>query len=290
MSTMFRLTGQQTYRAAYEEGARFLLAHGVPEAEISARRLLEHVCCTAYSDLFTHGDRCLLQKEQRSYEELIQKRSERIPVAYLTQTVDFMGLAWKVTPDVLIPRPDTEILVERALTHLEAGMQLLDLCTGSGCVELSLLSHSKQTKAVLTDISEKARMVAQENAKALQLTSRAVVMQADLYPPPTKEFYDMIVSNPPYIATEEIMKLEPEVSQREPRIALDGGTDGLVFYRRILQKAPRYLKAGGYLLLEIGYDQGMQVMALLEQTGFTEISLHKDFGGMDRVVEACLKK
>ena len=197
-----------------------------------------------------------------------------------------MGLTFKVNEHVLIPRQDTEILVEEAMRYLSDGMRILDICTGSGCILLSLLKYSNECEGMGVDISEDALAVAQENAHNLGL--QADFRHSDLLENVEGRF-DMIVSNPPYIQTDVIETLMPEVREHEPMLALDGKADGLFFYREIIKQCPAYMTRGARLFFEIGYDQGEAVKALMEKQGFTEVEVIKDYAGLDRVVVGCLE-
>lgn len=270
------------YREAYDTGRAALEAAFVPEAETDARLLLEFVCGTDRNTLLAHGDRDVTKEQESIYRGLVEKRSRRIPLQHLTGVQDFMGLEFTVNEHVLIPRQDTEILVEEALLNLHDGMRVLDMCTGSGCILISLLHYSNNCEGVGADISAEALKVAEGNAVRL-LGTNVPFVQSDLFEKVEGKF-DMIVSNPPYIQSNVIDTLMPEVRDHEPRLALDGSGDGLLFYRRILEECPRYLQKGGMLFFEIGYDQGEAVSRMMEQAGFLEVRLVRDYGGMDRVV------
>ncbi|MBO6239878.1 MAG: peptide chain release factor N(5)-glutamine methyltransferase [Butyrivibrio sp.] len=276
------------YKEIYEKGTDILKRVGIRDDRLDARLLLEYVCKTDHSTLFAHPDREISDLEERSYMELISRRAQREPLAYILGNWDFMGLTFKVNENVLIPEQDTEILVEEALRYCEDGMRVLDLCTGSGCIALSILNFTNETKAVCTDISEKALNVARENAVTLGLDNRADFFCTDLFPENNGAKFDLIVSNPPYIASGIIETLAPEVKDYEPRLALDGAEDGLVFYRRIIKSVPDYLFSNGYLVMEIGYDQGEAVVSLLKQDKrYHDIEVIKDYSENDRVVRAC---
>ncbi len=281
-------TLKMTYKEAFENTEQRLLRAGIAEAKLDARLLLEYVCHTEHSDLITHPDRVLTPDEEKSYQELVTRRESREPLAYILGNWEFMGLNFKVTQDVLIPEQDSEFLVEEALRHCSDGMKILDLCTGSGCIALSILNYTNDTTAVCTDISEKALEIAAENAEKMGLSDRTEFIRTDLFPDPSTGKADIIVSNPPYIASSVIEGLAPEVKDYEPRLALDGSEDGLEFYRRIAAGVGEYLFTSGYLILEIGYDQADAVCGILEKQGkFHEIEVVKDFSGNDRVVKAC---
>ncbi|MBE5823751.1 MAG: peptide chain release factor N(5)-glutamine methyltransferase [Butyrivibrio sp.] len=275
------------YKGAYEFGIKELEKAGIVEAKLDARLLLERICETDHSDLFAHPDRELTEKELDGFMEFIARRAKREPVAYILGQWEFMGLTFDVSGDVLIPEQDSEFLVEEALRHCEDGMNFLDLCTGSGCIALSILNFTNNTRAICTDISKEALLVASKNAEKLGLSERADFLETDLFPKEVKKF-DLIVSNPPYIASDVIGMLAPEVKDYEPRLALDGDSDGLGFYKRIVAMAPSYLYSSGYLIMEIGYDQAETVKKLLEENGsYHEIEVVKDFSGNDRVIKAC---
>ena len=278
------------YRTVYQTGIEQLERAGIAEAKLDARLLLEYACDTDHSTLFAHPDREVSDKELEAYRELLARREQREPVAYILGNWDFMGLTFRVNGDVLIPEQDSELLVEEAMRFCEDGMKVLDLCTGSGCIGLSLLRFTNYTNLVATDISAKALDVARSNAESLGLSDRATFIETDLFPeiPDKDKRYDLILSNPPYIASSVIEGLAPEVRDYEPRLALDGDEDGLAFYRRIVQNAGDYLYSSGYLIMEIGYDQAEAVTGLMEADGrYHDIEVIKDYGGNDRVIRAC---
>ena len=203
---------------------------------------------------------------------------------YLTGSTEFMGLPFFVNESVLIPRQDTEVLVETALAMMKPECRLLDMCTGSGCILLSLAKLGTVAEGVGVDISEGALKVAERNRENLGLPQVRLV-HSNLFES-VEGVFDMIVSNPPYIPTEDIEDLMREVRDHEPHLALDGSKDGLLFYRKLAEESGRYLVPGGSLLFEIGYDQGEAVSQLLDQAGFKDIHVKKDLAGLDRVVYA----
>lgn len=272
-----------TYKESYERGKKVLAEAGIDEAELDARLLLEHVCRTGRSDLLAHGDREVSLQEEALYLNLLGRRAERIPLQYIVGFQDFMGLEFKVNEQVLIPRQDTEILVEEAMKELHDGMDILDLCTGSGCILISLLRYSNDCTGLGVDLSDGALAVAEENAERLLPDGQVRFLKSDLFET-VDGVYDMIVSNPPYIPSGVIGTLMPEVREYEPLQALDGREDGLHFYREITGQCRKYLKPGGMLFFEIGYDQGEAVKGLLSEAGFREVRVIKDYGGLDRVV------
>ena len=217
-------------------------------------------------------------------ESLAERRNTREPLEYILGKAWFFGLCFDVTSDCLIPQADTEIVCDRLISKLKSGARFADICTGSGCIALAALTNTKNTTAVGYDISEAALKIAKRNAEKLGLQDRFSAHKADVFAPDFldgEEPFDLIVSNPPYIKTAVIETLSPEV-RREPHIALDGGTDGLDFYRRLLDVCPAHIKKGGALLLEIGYDQREALEALCKSHGLS-CEFYRDFGGNDRV-------
>ena len=286
------------YASLYREGEEKLNTAKVPEASLDARLLLEYACGTNHNTLLSHGDMEVSSEDEARYRDFIAKRLDRVPVAYIVGNAEFMGIEFDVTKDVLIPNQDTETLTEEALRYLHDGMNVLDLCTGSGCIALSLLKYSNDTHAVGTDMSDAALLIAGQNAKKHGLDERFRAVKADIFPDGSRmeawgdgtescDKYDLIVSNPPYIPTAVIETLEPEVKTFEPYMALDGSEDGLSFYKRIVPGAKEYLYKSGYLLLEIGFDQGDAVKELMESNGYKDVQVIKDLGGNDRVVSGC---
>ena len=276
-----------SYGKLVEEGQRRLAAAGVEEAAVDAWLLFSYDKKVDRTWYLLNRMKAASGEEQEAYLKLIARRCERVPLQHITGEQEFMGLPFRVTPDVLIPRQDTEVLVEECLRHLAPGNVFLDLCTGSGCILVSLLHYAKGTAGTGADLSGKALSVAKGNVEANGVEARLV--QGDLFEPVTGTF-DLIVSNPPYIASAEIETLTPEVREHEPRMALDGTADGLFFYKRIVQESPSYLKEGGWLCMEIGYDQGAAVQQLMEARGFVTVSVIKDLAGLDRVVSGCYRR
>lgn len=274
------------YREVYREGKVRLEAAEIAEAALDARLLLEFVCGTDRNTLLAHGDREVSAEECERYHNLIERRAAHVPLQHLTGEQEFMGLPFFVNSDVLVPRQDTEILVEEVMKQLHDGMRILDLCTGSGCILLSLLHYSNDCEGVGTDLSPQALTVAVKNYERLcekRPDMRAKFLEGDLFAA-LEERFDIIVSNPPYIEADVIGTLMPEVREHEPLMALDGGADGLVFYRRITEQAGAYLSSGGMLFFEIGCGQAEAVRGIMEEAGFREITVVKDFAGLDRVV------
>jgi len=273
------------YTEAFLMGMQKLKEAEIGEAQLDARLLLEEICGTDHNTLLCHGDREVSEEEEEQYRRALEQRAVHVPLQHLLGYQDFMGLRFRVNEHVLIPRQDTEILVEEAMRYLHDGMRILDLCTGSGCILLSLLHYSNDCEGTGVDISKEALKVAAQNAEALGI--KADFLESDLYEKVTGKF-DLLVSNPPYIEREVIPSLMEEVREYDPYIALDGGEDGLDFYRRIIGGAQDYLNRGGQIFLEIGSEQAQAVSELLREAGFKEIDVCKDFAGLDRVVSARL--
>lgn len=271
-----------TYREAVEFGTKCLTDAGVPDAALDAWYLLQMVCKIERSYYYVHGEEDITQDAQKEYEIAVQKRAEHIPLQYIIGEQEFMGLRFKVNSNVLIPRQDTETLVEQVLKIVKPGMKVLDLCTGSGCVLISVLKNAPELTGMGSDISKIALLVAKENAKLHEVDAEWV--RSDLFDNITETF-DVIMANPPYIPTGEILSLMPEVRDFEPENALDGGADGLDFYRKIAGQVKDYLNPGGYVYMEIGYDQGEAVSELMRNAGFTEVEVIKDLARNDRVVK-----
>ena len=284
----------KTYRELYEEGRRILEQAGLPDAALDARFLLEEVCGTNLQTLLVFPEKKVSEEEVNQYRAFIQRRKDREPTAMILGEWDFMGLTFRLNKSTLIPEQDTEVLVETALEELkrrglvEAPLRILDLCTGSGCILLSLLHELRNAGGLGTDLSEEALEAARENAVRLGLQERAAFRQGDLWEPVGDERFDLIVSNPPYVPTEVIPTLEPEVRCGEPYAALDGGEDGLVFYRRIMREAAGHLKPSGIIIVESGFDEAPQIAALMQDQKLRGIRTVKDYGGLDRVVLGAL--
>lgn len=306
-----------TLKTGYAEAKRRLEESGIEEASLDAWLLLEHVTGISRASYYADPDREMSPDEWRRYSELVGRRAERVPLQHITGTQEFMGLVFEVNEHVLIPRQDTEILVEQALAFIGSGKvpaaensrtRILDMCTGSGCILLSVMhwAESYRQKALRragdtarggekqdiiiegtgADISLKALAVAEKNARRLGISAGFV--ESDLFGA-VRGKYGMIVSNPPYIRTDEIKDLQEEVRLHDPVIALDGREDGLYYYRRIVRESRSYLEEGGALLFEIGCDQAEAVSGLMSGAGFSEITVKKDLAGLDRVVSGVLK-
>ncbi len=262
---------------------------GIKDSAEDAYRLLCLVRDVSKSDLILKGDETLTEDERIRLFSLLQDRLRRIPMQHISGKADFYGREFKVNGNVLIPRQDTEILVEEVRKNLHGDETVLDMCTGSGCILIACDIGDKGddkafAKGIGSDISAKALAVAKENADMLGADNLEFV-EGDLFENIDTTF-DIIISNPPYIESLKIAELEPEVREFDPLEALDGGEDGLFFYRRIIKRAPAFLKKGGMIFLEIGYNQAKEVTGLLIGERFSDIEVIKDYGGNDRVVKA----
>ncbi len=269
-----------TYQELLEEGENMFRKAQIPDAALDSWLLFEYVSGLDRSQYFLRRNEEAGTDRVSRFREMARKRAEHIPLQYLTGGQEFMGLFFQVNEHVLVPRQDTECLAETALSYVE-GKRVLDLCTGSGCLAISLKILGNAKKCIATDLSEKALEVARKNAEVNQ--ADVLFLQSDLFEKITGRF-DVIVSNPPYIAADEMEGLPEEVRGHEPQMALYGGTDGLSFYRRITGEARKHLQPGGYLFYEIGCRQAQAVMAIMEAEGFAGVACKKDYAGNDRVV------
>ena len=284
----------ETWEALLKEGQEILEAAGIEEAGLDAWLLLEYESGKNRAYYFAHCKEEADEEIKTPYMEKIRKRAQHIPLQHLTHQGYFMGYEFFVNENVLVPRQDTEVLVEEALSLIKEKEvpQILDMCTGSGCILLSLLLEREDALGTGADLSEKAFSVAEKNRETYHLETRAELIKSDMfqsgYFEGKKESFDIIVSNPPYIPTEEIEKLQAEVRFHDPFMALDGKEDGLYFYRIIAKNAGEYLKPGGFLACEIGCDQGEDVKKMFESCGFSDVKVIKDLAGLDRVVSGKL--
>jgi release factor glutamine methyltransferase len=293
---MTQVSGPWTVRRLLEWTSGFFQRKEVDSPRLSAELLLAHTLNCPRLKLYTDYERPLSEKELASYRALVQRAGEHEPIAYLTGRAHFFNLEFEVTPAVLIPRPDTETLVENVLqlARNTAGFEsprVLDLCTGSGCIAAAVAHHLKGANVIATDISEDAVAVAKKNIERLGLSDRVTVEQGDLFEPvarlPDPQPFNLIVANPPYIPTGEIEKLDRNVREFEPKLALDGGIDGLVVHRRIFEGAIERLVPGGRMYIEIQFDQGPLVRELAESHAeYEDVRLLKDFAGHQRVLTA----
>lgn len=284
-----------TLQALLEEGTEALFKAGVEEASLDAKYLLFEAFQTDMTHFLLDRNRTLPEtdsavKAAEEYRAMIRRRAERIPLQQITGSREFMGLEFYVNEHVLIPRQDTETLVERVLRDYKGkNPEILDMCSGSGCIAVSLALLGGFDRVTGADISPEALKVAEKNAEHLMGVKKITLVESDLFGSfPKDRKFDVIVSNPPYIPTKVIEELQPEVRDHEPMLALDGKEDGLYFYRRLALESGNLLKPGGAVYFEIGYDQGEAVSCLLRETGFKEIQVIQDAAGLDRVVCAIL--
>ena len=273
----------KNYRELLEFGKSRLEEQGIENPRLDAWLLMEYVFQISRTWYFLHEEEQPGEKEEKQYIELIEKRGAHIPLQQLTHEAYFYGLKFYVDENVLAPRPDTEILVEQVLENLpgDQELEILDMCTGSGCILLSIMANRPKVHGIGADLSEKALAVAEKNGRDLGIKARWI--HSDLFEK-IQEQYDVIVSNPPYIRTDVIQGLMEEVRLYEPYMALDGHDDGLYFYRKIIAQAGDYLEPEGLLAFEIGYDQGEAVSSLMKTQGYTQVHVFKDLAGLDRVV------
>lgn len=277
-----------TCKEALGQAVNLLVAAGVPDADIDAWYLFEHVTGMNRSAYFLHKEEELGQEQAATLVKLAEQRATRVPLQYITGRQEFMGYSFLVSPATLIPRQDTEILVEEVSREAN-GKRVLDLCTGTGCILLSLAKMCRLEESVGTDISAEAIETARKNAKRLAVNAQFYC--GDLFDAvPESMCFDIIVSNPPYIPSAVIDTLMPEVKEHEPMSALDGDEDGLFFYRKIIHEANKFLANQGRIFFEIGCEQGEDVSSLLIANGFQDIRVIKDLAGLDRVVSATLVK
>ena len=285
----------ETLNGLLKNGQKILEQSGIREAGLDAWLLLEYITGKSRAYYFAHGDEGVTEETACRYQELIRKRAEHIPLQHLTHQAFFMGYEFYVNEDVLVPRQDTETLMEAALELLKGNKapRILDMCTGSGCIITSLMLEVPEASGTGVDLSEKALEVAIRNARELGTADRTKFVKSDLF---SAEYfskkdnaekvtgYDMLISNPPYIPSGEIEGFMEEVRLHDPRMALDGMEDGLYFYREITRQAMDHIRPGGWLLYEIGCEQGKDVKELLEKEGFIKTEIRQDLCGLDRVV------
>ena len=285
----------ETLTGLLKKGQNILAQAGIQEAGLDAWLLLEYTTGKSRAYYFAHGEEGVTAETAKQYLELIGRRAEHIPLQHLTHQAFFMGYEFYVNEDVLVPRQDTETLMEAALELLKGNKapRILDMCTGSGCIITSLMLEVPEASGTGVDLSEKALEVAIRNARELGTADRTKFVKSDLF---SAEYfskkdnaekvtgYDMLISNPPYIPSGEIEGLMEEVRLHDPRMALDGMEDGLYLYREITRQAMDHIRPGGWLLYEIGCEQGKDVKELLEKEGFIKTEIRQDLCGLDRVV------
>lgn len=266
----------------------YFKSKNIQSARLDAEVLLSHVLRQERIYLYVHFDEPMEQNELNKFREYVKKRAQHVPIAYIIGEREFMGLPFKVTKDTLIPRPDTEILVENVLNNVnkDKEIEIVDIGTGSGAIILSLLVNLPKAQGKTVDISSKAIEVAKENAVNLQVNDRCEFFVGDLFAPLNGNKFDVIVSNPPYIPKKDIATLEADVREYEPVSALTDGGDGLSYYRRLLSEGKAYIKENGFIALEIGIYQSNDVKQIAMDNGWKNIKIIKDYAGIDRVVLA----
>ena len=275
-----------TIREAIDKATIKLKMKEVNSPKQKARLLMQSTLSQTRQYLIVYDEKKLTQAQEEKYFKAVNKLMEGIPLQHITHQQEFMKINFYVNSNVLIPRPDTEILVEEVIKIAKKinAKKILDLCTGSGAIAVSLAKYIKNSQITATDISEEALAIAELNAKNNGVDKQIAFLTSDLYKDLPKEKYDIIVSNPPYIKKEIIKTLDKEV-QKEPHIALDGGDDGLKFYRKIIHQSYEFLKYRGYLCLEIGFDQRIDVIELIEQEEkYVDTYGKKDLYGNDRII------
>ncbi|MEE1087160.1 MAG: peptide chain release factor N(5)-glutamine methyltransferase [Schaedlerella sp.] len=285
-----------TLEQTLKYGKECLINAGIRDAEVDAWYLLEHVTGYDRAYYFSHQEEMITAEQEAEYKAYVEKRTQHIPLQHLTGVQEFMGFNFKVNENVLIPRFETEFLVEDGIDILRGEfadsyrkegktIRVLDMCTGSGCIIITILKwmvkNQVNMEGVGVDISEKALETAKENAEAIGADVK--FLKGDLFEPVTGKF-ELIISNPPYIRTDVIETLEAEVKDHDPYIALNGKEDGLHFYRRIVKESTEYIVPGGWLVFEIGHDQGQTVYDLMIENGYTNVEVRKDLSGLDRIV------
>lgn len=280
-----------TIKELLDYGMEQLTGSGNEYAKYERKVLLEDVLSVNYMYMLMNGDEQVSADKEKQYKDMIERRTAHYPLQYLLGYAHFMDYTFNVNENVLIPRSDTEILVEIIndsyddickLFGTDKNIKLLDLCCGSGCIGISLKLYHMDIKLTLSDVSEAALNVATSNLGKYKIED-ALINKGSLYQG-IEDRYNIIVCNPPYIESDIVETLMPEVKEYEPRLALDGGADGLDFYKSIIKDADKHLADKGYIFFEIGYNQGRAVLTLLEEAGFMDVEIKKDYAGMDRVV------
>ncbi len=272
----------------YRQVIQRLVAAGVQAPQLEAQLLLGLAIGLPRVVILRGDDIQPNQQQARELERLVSERERRVPLAYLGGMQEFYGLTFEVTPAVLIPRPETELLVELAIRHLSGrpGPLIVDAGSGSGCIGISAAVHLPHARGVGVDLSEVALAIARKNAVRNGVADRVTYVRGDMLDPIAGGSVDLVVSNPPYIPTAELPGLQPEVRDYEPRMALDGGEDGFDFHRRLLTQAKRVLKPRGIIGIEVADGQALRLASLFHQAGFAEVNIHRDLAGIERVVEA----
>lgn len=276
-----------------QESTAFLNAKGIENPRLNAEQLLAHLLQLSRVDLYVQFDRPLNKKERDDYKVLLKRRAGHEPLQYILGSTEFMSLPFHVTPAVLIPRPETEIIVEKILrTTKNQTLDILDIGTGSGCIAISLAHYSSDYKITAWDKSEEAIQIAKENGNLNQVNERIDWQICDILnwtPNKDSAKFNLIVSNPPYVTEQEWKQLDPELKDHEPQIALSDGGDGLLFYRTISQKAKNLLKPNGLLYFEVGDKQANLVKEIMSADGFQDIEIYKDLNHIPRTVKGIIR-
>lgn len=275
----------KSYKDTLEEGSKYLIDRNIDNGKLDAWYLFSFSLNIDRAEYFLDYDKEINPSQYNHYMNLIKTRSNHVPLQYILGYTEFMGLKINVNKDVLIPRQDTEVLVEEVLKVSE-NKDVLDLCTGSGCIIISLKKLGNINKAMGTDISKKALQLAQENASINAVDVE--FLESDLFCNIEGKF-DIIVSNPPYIPEVDIQGLSKEVKDYEPYLALDGKEDGLYFYKRIVKEVKKYLNPRGYVFFEIGHNQADDLVNIFKLEGINEVEIIQDLAGLDRIIKARLR-
>ena len=270
-----------TYSECYQKAKKRLEEANITDAESDVRLLMIHITKRDRSFILAHGEDEMSESDEEAFEAALLKRLSHIPLQLITGEADFMGLEFNVKEGVLIPRIDTEFLVEEAMRFIFDGAQVLDMCCGSGCILLSIMKYKNDIEGTAVDVSDDALSLTKENADKLGLSP--AIVKSDLFGNIEGKF-DFIVSNPPYIRKADIDGLMEEVREHDPLLALDGGEDGLDFYRILAREAKDHLNPEGMILMEIGYDQGSDVGSIFESEGYINVTVLNDYAGNERVV------
>ena len=268
------------------EATQALQAAGVPEARREAGSLLSFVTARDRTFLISHAEDLLADADLDRFREVVARRAEGEPLQYITGVQDFFGREFRVTPDVLIPRPETELLIEAAL-EIVAGVSsplICDVGTGSGCIAVTLLCERSDARAVAVDVSEAALAVAADNARRHGVNERIELKISDCFDAVDETSFDLVVSNPPYVSSDALAGLQREVRDHEPLVALSPGADGLVVIRRLLRDAPAFLKPHGHLIMEIGFDQGEKIQGLIDPEMWHLLEIRPDLQSIPRIV------
>jgi release factor glutamine methyltransferase len=260
--------------------------NGVADARREAGALLSHVIGKDRTFLLSHAEDSISENEAERFREVVERRAGGEPAQYIIGSQDFYGRTFRVTPAVLIPRPETELLIEAALEVLNADAKICDVGTGSGCIAITLLCERNDARAVAIDVSEEALNIAQENASAQSVGTRIEFVRSDCFTAlnPETDLFDLVLSNPPYVSAHMLPGLQREVRDHEPQIALSPGEDGLSVIRRLLNDSPRFLRENGYLIMEIGFDQGEAVQQLVAENVWVLKEIRPDLQCIPRIV------